>query len=98
MHQLGKFKIAKTFSRVDKQILDDIRVGDDDLDVLQLLFGEEPQLLALAADPHLGLFLKIQGKDHDDHAPDAAVAVGGDAARLAVGAQTAEFLLGHPQP
>ena len=85
-----------TFSRIDKQILDDIRVGNDDLDVLQLLFGDEALLLALAADTHQGLFLEIQGEDHDDHAPDGAVAVGGEAARLAVGAQAAELLPGDP--
>ena len=57
-------------------------MGNDDLDILQLFLREEAQLLAFAADAHLGFLLKIQGEDHDDHAPDGAVAVGGDAARL----------------
>ena len=71
-------------------------MGNDDLDVLQLLLGEEPQLLGFTADPHLGLLLKVQAEDHDDHAPDAAVTVGGDAARLAVGAKTLESFLRDP--
>ena len=84
-------------STVQEPVLHDVRVGNGNLDILDLLPGEETKLLGFFADPHLGLFGKIQTVDHYDHPPDAAVPVGGNTAGIIVDIQFLEPVLGNPQ-
>ena len=72
-------------------------MGYGNFDVRDFLPGEKAQLFGFAADAHLRLLGKVEAVDHDDHAPDAAVPEGGDAARVVVHSQLVKPLFGNPQ-
>ena len=82
---------------VGKPVRYDIRVGDGNLDILNFFFAKEPKLPGFPADPHNRLFFKLQAVDHNDHPPDTAVPIGGDAAGIVVDCQLFEGFPGDPQ-
>ena len=82
---------------VYKPVLYNVPVGYGNFDVRDFLPGEKAQLFGFAADAHLRLLGKVEAVDHDDHAPDAAVPEGGNAAGIVVDCQLAELLFGNPK-
>ena len=82
---------------LQKQLLDDILMGNRNLDIRDFLLGEKAKILGLPADPHLRLLREIVAVDNNDHSPDTAIPEGRNSAGIIVYRKFFKFFFWNPQ-